>query len=270
MTEVNGIGANVGAPIALPSGGTLTLNANGTFNYDPYGVFNALPAAGSGASNPTETVTFTYTVTGGDTATVTVTITGVDSDDTLHGTAGANTLTGGIGNDLLLGLAGDDSLNGGSGDDRLYGSTGQNDLAGGMGNDWYIVNSLTDVIIEATSAGTHDRVFTTVNYTLTYRGSCRDRVSDNDLHRRHQPHRQRACQHHLRQQQRQRAPAGPPATTCWWASAAPIRSTAANRQLTGSLGGEANDTLTAATRQRPPLVAKPAMTRSTAAWATTD
>ncbi len=65
------------------------------------------------------------------------------------------------------GSAGDDNLNGGAGDDKLYGGAGQNDMAGGTGNDWYIVDSLTDVIIEAAGEGTLDRVFTTLNYTLT-------------------------------------------------------------------------------------------------------
>ena len=59
------------------------------------------------------------------------------------------------------GFAGDDTLNGGGGDDQLYGGAGQNDMAGGTGNDWYIVDSLTDVIIEAAGEGTLDRVFTT-------------------------------------------------------------------------------------------------------------
>ena len=50
---------------------------------------------------------------------------------------------------MLSGLASDDTLNGGGDDDRLYGGTGQNDMAGGTGNDWYIVDSLTDVVTEA-------------------------------------------------------------------------------------------------------------------------
>ena len=244
VTQVNGQSANVGTQITLASGAKLTLNANGTFSYDPDGAFAFLPAVGSGASNITKNDTFTYTVPGGDTATVTITITGVDNDDILRGTAGNDSLTGGLandayfvensgdavneivgqgtdrvlastsyllaagvsveilsttnslgtsamtltgnelantiygnaginslkgggGNDVLSGLAGDDTLNGGGDDDRLYGGTGQNDMAGGTGNDWYIVDSLTDVITEAAGEGTLDRVFTTLNYTLS-------------------------------------------------------------------------------------------------------
>ena len=100
-------------------------------------------------------------------ATTSIALTGNALANTIYGNAGANVLTGGGGNDLLLGLAGDDNLNGGTGDDRLYGGTGQNDMAGGLGNDWYIVDSLTDVIIEAAGQGTLDRVFTTLNYTLS-------------------------------------------------------------------------------------------------------
>ena len=92
--------------------------------------FNALPAAGSGASNTTATDTFTYTLTGGDTATVTITITGVDSDDTLHGTAGNDALTGGIGNDS------------------------------------YFVENSGDAINETAGQGTLDRVYASVSYVL--------------------------------------------------------------------------------------------------------
>jgi VCBS repeat-containing protein len=245
VTEVNDQIASVGNQIQLASGALLTLNADGTFTYNPNGAFDALPGPGSGASNLTGTDTFSYTVTGGDKATATVTVTGVDSDDTLRGTAGddalaggigndsyfvenagdaiteaagqgtldrlyaavsyglaagvaiewmattnsfattpidltgnefantiygnagANVLNGGGGNDVLSGLGGDDTLDGGAGDDKLYGGAGQNDMAGGTGNDWYIVDSLTDVIVEAAGEGTKDRVFTTLNYTLT-------------------------------------------------------------------------------------------------------
>src|SRR5262249_42780977 len=84
-------GGTVGAQFALPSGALLTVNANGTFSYDPNHVFDYLPAAGSGASNLTATDTFSYTITGGNTATVTVTISGVDSNDTLFDSPGIDT-----------------------------------------------------------------------------------------------------------------------------------------------------------------------------------
>ena len=169
MAAVNGSPASVGVMITLASGAHLTLNADGTFVYDPNHAFDALPAAGSGAANISATDSFTYTLAGGGTATVTVTVSGINSNDTLVGTAGNDTLRGGIGADHIDGLAGTDtadystsaaavkvslvsgtgtggdaqgdvlvaieSLTGSSLDDTLTGSAGVNTLAGGNGND---------------------------------------------------------------------------------------------------------------------------------------
>ena len=127
MTAVSG--GTVGTQFTLPSGALLTVNADGTFSYDPNHVFDYLPAPGSGASNLTMTDTFSYTITGGDTATVTVTVSGVDT------------------NDVLLDSAGIDSL------------------AGGIGNDLYYVTNTGDVVTEAANAG-FDTVVAFVDYTL--------------------------------------------------------------------------------------------------------
>ena len=51
VTAVNGSGASVGQQISLASGALLTLNANGTFNYNPNGAFAYLVPAGHGASS---------------------------------------------------------------------------------------------------------------------------------------------------------------------------------------------------------------------------
>lgn len=76
VTEVNGESADVGVQITLASGALLTVNADGTFSYDPNGQFNHLTA------DETATDSFTYTASdpGGetDTATVTITINGAD------------------------------------------------------------------------------------------------------------------------------------------------------------------------------------------------
>ena len=119
----------VGTPITLPSGALLTVNADGTFSYNPNHMFDYLPTPGSGASNLTVTDTFSYAITGGDTATATVTVSGVDTNDT------------------------------------LLDSPGNDSLAGGIGNDFYYVNNTADVVIEAASAGS-DTAVSTVNYTL--------------------------------------------------------------------------------------------------------
>ncbi|MCH9790322.1 MAG: tandem-95 repeat protein [Planctomycetes bacterium] len=68
----------VGSQFALTSGALLTINANGTFSYDPNGQFENLADGIDGSDS------FTYTITdaqgGTDTATVNLTITGVNDD----------------------------------------------------------------------------------------------------------------------------------------------------------------------------------------------
>jgi VCBS repeat-containing protein len=136
VAAVNGLAANVGLEFAVASGALVTVNANGTLAYNPNDTFDHLPAPGSGAANPTSaTDSFTYTLADNTTATVTVTIAGIDSDDVISGTAGANTLFGGVGNDQVSGLGGDDALNGGVGNDILDGGGGSDtaDYSGASG-----------------------------------------------------------------------------------------------------------------------------------------
>ncbi|MDJ0517457.1 MAG: FG-GAP-like repeat-containing protein [Trichodesmium sp. MO_231.B1] len=75
VTEVNSNAADVGSQVTLPSGALLTLNIDGTFDYDPNGQFESLN------DGDTATDSFTYTIDDGnggtDTATVNVTIDGV-------------------------------------------------------------------------------------------------------------------------------------------------------------------------------------------------
>ncbi|MGD1699911.1 FG-GAP-like repeat-containing protein [Dapis sp. BLCC M229] len=75
VTEVNGNAADVGSQVTLPSGALLTLNIDGTFDYDPNGKFESLN------NGETASDSFTYTIDDGnggtDTATVNVTIDGV-------------------------------------------------------------------------------------------------------------------------------------------------------------------------------------------------
>ena len=147
VTAVNGSGANVGMQITLASGAKLTLNADGTFDYDPNGVFDATPTPGSGASNQPAGDTFNYTA-GGTTVTVSVTVNGLDSNDLLLGTAGADTLTAGIGNDYLDGLAGIDQMFGQAGDDA------------------YVIDNMGDLAIELSADG-RDIVYASVSYELS-------------------------------------------------------------------------------------------------------
>ncbi|MBV9993030.1 MAG: VCBS domain-containing protein [Alphaproteobacteria bacterium] len=143
ITKVNGSGANVGTQIVLASGALLTVNADGTYVYDPNHAFDYLPGAGSGASNLTATDTFTYEITGGSSVTVTVTINGVDSNDHLIGTTGDDTMHGGIGDDIITALSGNDTLFGDSGDDNFdmgANLTGNDKIDGGTGTDRVFLN----------------------------------------------------------------------------------------------------------------------------------
>ena len=161
VTAVNGSAVSVGTQITLASGALLTLNADGTYVYDPNHVFDWLPDFNSsGASNTTATDTFSYTIDGGQTAIVTITIHGQDSNDTLVGTVGNDTLNGGLGDDIIYddnGLnsgkdphdtsagnsGGTDSLSGGSGNDIIYmggNLTAADHLDGGTNTDRVILN----------------------------------------------------------------------------------------------------------------------------------
>lgn len=71
VSEVNGVPGDVGSQITLTSGALLTMNSDGTYEYDPNGAFDSLSASDS------TTDSFDYTVSdgAGGTATATVTIT---------------------------------------------------------------------------------------------------------------------------------------------------------------------------------------------------
>ncbi len=76
VIELDGVGANIGVPTALASGALVTLNADGSFDYDPNGAFDHLP---SGVS---ATDSFEYTIDDGSgTATATATITVLGTND---------------------------------------------------------------------------------------------------------------------------------------------------------------------------------------------
>ena len=74
----------------------------------------------------------------------------------ITGNSGVNNLSGLDGNDTIVGAAGHDTLDGGIGDDSL---------AGGTGNDVYVVDTVSDLIVELAGEGT-DLVQATVSWTL--------------------------------------------------------------------------------------------------------
>ena len=95
VTELNGDSAAVGVPTTLPSGALLTLNADGTFVWDPNGMYESLDAGDQAFD------TFTYMVDDGnggtDTATVTITIQGKDDAPVVTGTFVGAVLEGNVG-----------------------------------------------------------------------------------------------------------------------------------------------------------------------------
>ena len=101
VEAVNGNPGDVGSQITLGSGALLTLNADGSFDYDPNGQFENL---GVGQST---TDTFTYTVTdnngGTDSATVTVTVNGQNDDPSGSGSLTTTSLDDNIGATTLFG-----------------------------------------------------------------------------------------------------------------------------------------------------------------------
>lgn len=90
---------------------------------------------------------------------------GTSSADLISGGGGNDTILGSEGDDTLFGDEGNDALNGGAGNDQLDGGAGTDTMVGGTGNDNYIVDSVSDVVTELTSAGT-DTISAYVTYTL--------------------------------------------------------------------------------------------------------
>ncbi len=76
VSQVNGSAGDVGNQITLASGALLTLNSDGSYDYDPNGAFDNLSAGATGTDS------FSYTVSDGnggtDTATVTVSVAGAN------------------------------------------------------------------------------------------------------------------------------------------------------------------------------------------------
>jgi hypothetical protein len=152
VIEIDGFAASVGIPVTLASGAEVTLNGDGTLDYDPRGRFDYLvslsTALATGASNFSALDSFGYSINGGTSATVTVTVMGVDGPgDELHGTPGADTITGTTGSDIIFGFEDDDALSGGEGNDTLEGKTGDDGLSGDGGDDRIMGGADDDLLL---------------------------------------------------------------------------------------------------------------------------
>jgi Ca2+-binding RTX toxin-like protein len=126
-------------------GGAGADTMTGGLGDDTFVVDNASDVVTENASEGTDTVQSSITYTIGNNV-ENLTLTGAA---TINGTG--NTL-----NNTLTGNTADNILDGGAGNDTLI---------GGTGNDTYIVDSTSDVVTEAASAGT-DLVKSSVSYTL--------------------------------------------------------------------------------------------------------
>ena len=67
---------------------------------------------------------------------------------------------------VINGTSGNDTITGSSQDDTINGGAGNDTMAGGLGNDTYVVDSTSDVVTEAASAGT-DTVQASATFTLS-------------------------------------------------------------------------------------------------------
>ncbi|WP_077146978.1 S8 family serine peptidase [Sphingopyxis sp. KK2] len=126
LFKINGQAATFGSAITLASGALLTVNADGTYTYDPnhkfdYLIRNTL-AIQLGAVNGFTPDTFTYTLVGGSTATVTVFVRGLEGPgDELRGDGTNNVINGtNAGNIFNLSQGGDDTVSGLAGSDTFY------------------------------------------------------------------------------------------------------------------------------------------------------
>jgi cyclophilin family peptidyl-prolyl cis-trans isomerase len=146
IAKVNGQAAGVGQMLTLPSGAHVTVNANGTFSYDPNHAFDSL-GTGQGVTD-----SFTYTLANGSlvygSATVSIGVAG-------SGGAGPN----------ILGTLADDTLVGTAGNDVIDGLAGADSMRGFGGNDTYYADRQTDVVYEAANDGT-DTVIASAGYYL--------------------------------------------------------------------------------------------------------
>ena len=86
--------------------------------------------------------------------------------DTFSGSVLGDEVYGEGGNDNLVGNGGDDNLDGGDGNDVIDGGAGNDTMTGGLGNDIYVVDSMSDNIVELAGGGLADRVQASTSFTL--------------------------------------------------------------------------------------------------------
>ncbi|AFY35187.1 calcium-binding protein [Calothrix sp. PCC 7507] len=173
VTAVNGNAANVGTEITLDSGALLTLNSDGTFDYDPNGQFESLSKGTSATDSFDYTVSDSYGAT--DIASVTVTINGAEiPDGAIVGTRDAETIFGNASNDIIYALGGNDQIFASEGNNTIFGGTGDDLIYGGSQADTIYGEKGNDTIFANEGVNT---VFGGAGDDLIYTGSGNDFIS---------------------------------------------------------------------------------------------
>jgi Ca2+-binding RTX toxin-like protein len=156
-TLANIITGNTGNNILNGGGGSDSMGGGaGNDTYVTDGGDTITEAKGEGTDEGTDTVQSSVTLTLGAnlenltlTGSSAINGTGNTLANTITGNGSNNTLDGGDGNDQIFGGSGVDTLVGGTGNDLLDGGTGNDSLFGGSGNDTFVIDSLSDVISDA-------------------------------------------------------------------------------------------------------------------------
>ena len=115
--------------------GSVTLNANGTYTYTPNASFNGEDSFSFAARDTSLS------------SNVVKVIINVSPDESLSGTASADTINGGNGSDTIAGLAGNDRIDGGTGNDDVDGGDGNDEIIGNGGDDYLLGGDGNDTIL---------------------------------------------------------------------------------------------------------------------------
>lgn len=146
LASVNGSSANISAIISLASGATLTVQADGSFVYDPNGAFDSLVSGQAGTDSFIYTIEDSFGAADQATAVLTISGEGVVIPPKPVGTSGPDEFSGTSQADQFDGGGGDDTISGGGGGDTLSGGTGKDQIDGGGGKDLLQGNGGKDLL----------------------------------------------------------------------------------------------------------------------------